>query len=288
MLMFRRTESSLNLPLVPSSPDSPSPTDKIIPKRDSRRTHLRKHSSETKVNDHQDIRDLEKQRKWLDEEKTIFENYRKAEEQTLSQEKQQLMKDVARLESELNTAIKGAQEKIRKEREDFESEKKERSQFKRKIENWPRQLKIRVGNDVYFTSPQTLTTIPDSFFASALLSYMRLASSSPDKAVSSFNQPMLQEEEGEGEGEGEEKEKEVFIDRDGTHFAYILNYLRDKEKNRCILPRDKLVLKQLKAEAEFYQLREMVILIDKKLLNIKRKKEGMENKRESNGNGKSL
>lgn len=46
-----------------------------------------------------------------------------------------------------------------------------------------------------------------------------------------------------------------FIDRDGTHFRYILNYLRT---GRLLLPDDKLVRKELLEEAEFYQIRGIV------------------------------
>ena len=41
-----------------------------------------------------------------------------------------------------------------------------------------------------------------------------------------------------------------FIDRDGTHFRYILNYLRTGE---LVVPDDKIVRKELLAEAKFYQ-----------------------------------
>ena len=42
-----------------------------------------------------------------------------------------------------------------------------------------------------------------------------------------------------------------FIDRDGTHFRYILNYLRT---GQLIVPEDKIVREELLAEAEFYQV----------------------------------
>ena len=42
-----------------------------------------------------------------------------------------------------------------------------------------------------------------------------------------------------------------FIDRDGTHFRYILNYLRT---GKLVLPDDKVVRKELLNEAEFYQI----------------------------------
>ena len=42
-----------------------------------------------------------------------------------------------------------------------------------------------------------------------------------------------------------------FIDRDGTHFRYILNYLRT---GQLIVPKDWTVCREILAEAEFYQV----------------------------------
>ena len=42
-----------------------------------------------------------------------------------------------------------------------------------------------------------------------------------------------------------------FIDRDGTHFRYILNYLRT---GQLIAPKDEIIREELLAEAEFYQV----------------------------------
>ena len=42
-----------------------------------------------------------------------------------------------------------------------------------------------------------------------------------------------------------------FIDRDGTHFRYILNYLRT---GQLIVPEDEIIRKELLAEADFYQV----------------------------------
>ena len=42
-----------------------------------------------------------------------------------------------------------------------------------------------------------------------------------------------------------------FIDRDGTHFRYILNYLRT---GQLVVPEDKIIRKELLIEAEFYQV----------------------------------
>ena len=46
-----------------------------------------------------------------------------------------------------------------------------------------------------------------------------------------------------------------FIDRDGTHFRYILNYLRT---GRLLLPDDELIREELLEEAEFYQIEGLI------------------------------
>ena len=46
----------------------------------------------------------------------------------------------------------------------------------------------------------------------------------------------------------------VFMDRDGRHFHYILNYLRGSVTTLDDLPPDETVLKELMKEADFYQL----------------------------------
>ena len=46
-----------------------------------------------------------------------------------------------------------------------------------------------------------------------------------------------------------------FMDRDGTHFRYILNYLRT---GRLLLPDDKLVREELLEEAQFYQVQGII------------------------------
>ncbi|XP_022808130.1 BTB/POZ domain-containing protein KCTD18-like [Stylophora pistillata] len=46
-----------------------------------------------------------------------------------------------------------------------------------------------------------------------------------------------------------------FIDRDGTHYRYILNYLRTGE---LIVPNDEIIRRELLAEAKFYQVEGMI------------------------------
>ena len=46
---------------------------------------------------------------------------------------------------------------------------------------------------------------------------------------------------------------EIFIDRDGTHFRYILNHLRGE----CALPRDRHILEEMRIEASYYGLEQL-------------------------------
>ncbi|XP_041353827.1 uncharacterized protein LOC121371763 [Gigantopelta aegis] len=98
------------------------------------------------------------------------------------------------------------------------------------------RIKLDVGGHVYTTSVLTLTRDPDSMLA----------------AMFSGRHELKREEDGS-----------VFIDRDGTHFRHILNYLRDGGLNIDSLPRSRQVLRELRNEAIYYQLHNLVQQIEK-------------------------
>ena len=85
-------------------------------------------------------------------------------------------------------------------------------------------VKLNVGGHHFATSVQTLTKDPNSMLA----------------AMFSGKFEMKPSDDGT-----------FFIDRDGTHFRFILNYLRNGE---LILPEGATFLKELEAEAKFYQI----------------------------------
>ena len=58
-----------------------------------------------------------------------------------------------------------------------------------------------------------------------------------------------------------QEDRSYFIDRDGTHFRYILNYLRDGGFKDGTLPSD--ILTELQTEAEYYQLSGLVALLQR-------------------------
>ena len=85
-------------------------------------------------------------------------------------------------------------------------------------------VKLNVGGHYFTTSLQTLTKDPNSMLAAM------------------FSGKFEMEPRGDGA---------FFIDRDGTHFRFILNYLRT---GKLTLPDGATFLKELAEEAEFYQI----------------------------------
>ncbi|XP_065914500.1 uncharacterized protein [Dysidea avara] len=53
-----------------------------------------------------------------------------------------------------------------------------------------------------------------------------------------------------------------FIDRDGTHFRYILNYLRDGEERVWSFPKSLELLQEIFCEAKYYQLSGLLIALN--------------------------
>jgi len=96
----------------------------------------------------------------------------------------------------------------------------------RKLENvlFSSTVKLNVGGHHFTTSVQTLTKDPNSMLAAMFSGKFEMKPSEEDT---------------------------FFIDRDGTHFRFILNYLRSGE---LVLPEGATCHKELEAEAKFYQI----------------------------------
>ena len=89
-------------------------------------------------------------------------------------------------------------------------------------------VKLNVGGQHFTTSVQTLTKDPNSMLA----------------AMFSGRFEMKPSEDGS-----------FFIDRDGTHFRFILNFLRT---GKLTLPEGATCTKELEEEAEFYQIQGLI------------------------------
>ena len=86
---------------------------------------------------------------------------------------------------------------------------------------------LNIGGHIFSTSITTLSRVEDSFLA----------------VMFSGRYNLQRESDGS-----------FFIDRDGTNFRYILNYLRDGDANVGVIPDNGKLVQELISEAEFYKL----------------------------------
>ena len=100
-------------------------------------------------------------------------------------------------------------------------------------------IKLNVGGQHFTTSVQTLTKDPNSMLA----------------AMFSGRFDMKPSEDGS-----------FFIDRDGTHFRFILNFLR---AGKLTLPEGATFIKELEEEAEFYQIQGLIDALSPAKLTVK-------------------
>jgi hypothetical protein len=94
------------------------------------------------------------------------------------------------------------------------------------------RIKMDIGGLLFTTSLTTLNRDPESMLA-AMFS----------------GRHELKKDNGNGG---------YFIDRDGTHFRYILNYLRDGEIKDGTIPENPNLWRELLTEAEYYQIQGLV------------------------------
>ena len=126
-----------------------------------------------------------------------------------------------------NDYIKEAYEILKQESLRVQKEKEAFDSVATKLEHvhFSPTVKLNVGGQFFSTSLQTLTKDPGSML----------------HAMFSGRFDTKPAEDGS-----------YFIDRDGTHFRYILNYLRT---GKLVAPPDPTVREELEVEAEFYQIR---------------------------------
>ena len=110
--------------------------------------------------------------------------------------------------------------RVRHEQESIDAMSKKLDQF-----HFSSIVKLNVGGQHFTTSVQTLKKDPNSMLATLFSGKFEMKPS---------------------------EDGSFFIDRDGTYFRFILNYLRSGE---LILPDSATFLKELETEAKFYHLR---------------------------------
>ncbi|XP_071090192.1 uncharacterized protein [Haliotis cracherodii] len=146
------------------------------------------------------------------------------------------------LERDFRDRMEEAEEGVRKKQDEMDREREQmaadRTRFESEIKRMSEMYKIQdsrikldIGGHLFTTSLLTLTKDPDSMLA----------------AMFSGRHELKRELDGS-----------FFIDRDGTHFRYILNYLRDGCIKEGILPQNENLWRELLTEAEYYQLSGLV------------------------------
>ena len=135
------------------------------------------------------------------------------------QQRSQALTDAAKYFKDACEIFQREATRLREEQESIDAMSKKLDQV-----HFSSTIKLNVGGQYFTTSVQTLTKDPNSMLA----------------AMFSGRFDMKASEDGS-----------FFIDRDGTHFRFILNFLRT---GKLTLPEGATCTKELEEEAEFYQI----------------------------------
>jgi len=142
------------------------------------------------------------------------------------------MDKIHEIYEDLTKSMRGELSRLTTEKKTLDSEVRKLINERENPKNYNvERVLLDIGGYHYSTSIHTLTAVPDSYFG-------RL-----------FSGPFPSDMVG--------SDGRVFLDRDGNHFRFILNYLRDPEHFTLKL-RNKQDLDQLKREAAFYELEEQM------------------------------
>ena len=150
------------------------------------------------------------------------------------QQRSQAFTDAAKYFKEACEIFQREATRLREEQESIDAMSKKLDQV-----HFSSTVKLNVGGQHFTTSVQTLTKDPNSMLA----------------AMFSGRFDMKPSEDGS-----------FFIDRDGTHFRFILNFLRT---GKLTLPEGATCTKELEEEAEFYQIHGLIDALRPAKLTVK-------------------
>ena len=160
---------------------------------------------------------------------------RKMAQEKIKEPNEELVIDVEDEEdlAEINDHIKEVFRLLKRKTSRLRKEKEAFASVAKKLEHvhFSKTLKLNIGGQLFTTSLETMKNDAGSMF----------------HAMFSGRFDTKPAEDGS-----------YFIDRDGTHFRYILNYLRTAQ---LVVPEDKIVRKELLSEAEFYQVEGIIDIL---------------------------
>ena len=153
----------------------------------------------------------------------------------MTEKSKELSSQDDRLSSERNALEKDIDE-FRQKEEKFHQEIEQIQQM-HKIKS--KKIKLDIGGTIFTTSLTTLQRDPNSLLA-AMFS-------------------------GRHELEPDADDNSYFIDRDGTFFRFILNFLRDGYIDQGTCPSDQNVLREILREARHYQVAGLISFLEEQL-----------------------
>lgn len=159
-------------------------------------------------------------------------------ESELTRLSEQLARDRAEFEQEMKARRESEEMAIQEQYKDLDETRqrieKEKKSMEEVHEFQSSPVHLNIGGHRFTTSLQTLRRDKDSMLATMF----------------SGRHKLLQEPDGS-----------YFVDRDGTHFRHILNYLRDGFRPD-LLPQDEILLREIINEAHYYQLSDLVASVE--------------------------
>ncbi|XP_031553460.1 uncharacterized protein LOC116290544 [Actinia tenebrosa] len=115
-------------------------------------------------------------------------------------------------------------------------------------------IKLNVGGIIYHTTKNTLLFEHDSLLAKL------------SRGESQLGLMFTGSLEKTNSGKEVNEDVEIFIDRDGTNFKYLLNYLRS---GHLVLPEEENVLREILLEAKYYNIKGVIDELSKPCYKIK-------------------
>ena len=162
----------------------------------------------------------------------------KKREEEINRKGERLESDRVAFEQEMKSKREEQEKEINKQLNELEESRKSLEEEKKRMEKvhefQSSPVHLNVGGQRFTTSLQTL----------------RRESYSMLGTMFSGRHKLLQDADGS-----------YFVDRDGTHFRHVLNYLRDGFRAE-MLPQDEVCLREIQNEADYYQLEGLVAGIE--------------------------
>ena len=149
----------------------------------------------------------------------------------------------------LRERIRWERDKLKDDKQDFEYRCREGQEIAHRQE----PVTLEVGGEKFRTDLSTLTKCRDSLF--------------PDLAKA-----LERRQESERDGRLK-RDHHIFIDRDSRHFRFILNYLRQGEqvmRGAALKKADRDDLQELIFELQYYRLRDLEVLVRRKMVALKK------------------